>query len=202
MSMQASFWKTVPFMPPALIDPFARSIRYLRLSVTDRCDLRCLYCMADEPDFLPKAEVLSLEELDRLAAAFICLGRAQDPPDRRRAAGAHGHHGAWCAALGHEVAAGALDELTLTTNGTQLAHHAEDLAAAGVRRINVSLDSLTPEIFRRLTRRGELGAGAGRHQAAKAAGLAVKINTVALQGDNEARNSPTDRLVRPNRAST
>jgi len=176
-------------MPAALIDPFARSIRYLRLSVTDRCDLRCLYCMAEEPEFLPKADILSLEELERLAASFISLGVRKirltggEPLVRRGIMGL-------VRSLGLKVASGELDELTLTTNGTQLAHYAEDLAAAGVRRINISLDSLTPETFHRLTRLGRFEQVMEGIMAAKAAGLMVKINMVALRGENSHEISP------------
>ncbi|PKU22314.1 GTP 3',8-cyclase MoaA [Telmatospirillum siberiense] len=166
-----------------MIDPFGRKITYLRLSVTDRCDLRCVYCMAEDMEFLPKAEVLSLEELERVAVAFMRLGVRKlrltggEPLVRRGIMDL-------IANLGAQVAAGHLDELTLTTNGTQLAAHAAGLAAAGVRRINVSLDSLDPDIFRQVTRIGDLGKVLAGLEAAKAAGLAVKINTVALKGVN------------------
>jgi cyclic pyranopterin phosphate synthase len=166
-----------------MIDPFGRDISYLRVSVTDRCDLRCVYCMAEDMTFLPKAEVLSLEELDRLCGAFIDLGVRKirltggEPLVRRnvislvRSLGARLSHG--------------LDELTLTTNGTQLARHADDLAAAGIRRVNVSMDTLDPGIFRATTRWGELDKVMNGIFAAKAAGLHVKINAVALRGVNE-----------------
>ena len=167
-----------------MIDPFGRSITYLRLSVTDRCDLRCLYCMAEDVEFLPKAELLSLEELERLAGAFIALGIKKirltggEPLVRRGIM-------TLVEALGASLASGALDELTLTTNGTRLAAHAHALKAAGVKRINVSLDSLERETFRRITRSGDLDRVLDGIQAAKDAGLAVKINTVAMQGMNE-----------------
>ena len=166
-----------------MIDPFGRRITYLRVSVTDRCDLRCTYCMAEDMQFLPKRDVLSLEELDRLCGAFIRLGVRKlrltggEPLVRRdvmRLADSLG------AQIGH-----GLDELTLTTNGTQLAKHAAGLAAAGVRRINVSLDTLDPDRFARITRWGRLGQVLDGIAAAKAAGLHVKINAVALRGENE-----------------
>ena len=138
-----------------MIDPFGRTINYLRLSVTDRCDLRCIYCMPERMAFLPRADLLSLDELDRLAAAFIRKGVRKlrltggEPLVRKDVM-------ALVASLSRFLRAGALDELTLTTNGTRLAHHAEDLARAGIRRINVSLDSLDPEIYARITRGGRL----------------------------------------------
>jgi cyclic pyranopterin phosphate synthase len=154
------------------------------VSVTDRCDLRCIYCMAEEMDFVPKSDVLSLEELQRLSEAFVRLGVRKirltggEPLTRRNVMSLIGN-------LGQLVTAGALDELTLTTNGTLLARHAEGLAKAGVRRINVSLDSLDPATFRAITRRGDLARVLEGVAAAKEAGLAVKINTVALKGVNE-----------------
>jgi cyclic pyranopterin phosphate synthase len=166
-----------------MIDPFGRDISYLRVSVTDRCDLRCVYCMAEDMTFLPKAEVLSLEELDRLCGAFIGLGVRKirltggEPLVRRNVISLVRSLGA---RLGH-----GLNELTLTTNGTQLARHADDLAAAGIRRVNVSLDTLDPGIFRATTRWGDLDKVLGGIFAAKAAGLHVKINAVALRGVNE-----------------
>jgi cyclic pyranopterin phosphate synthase len=170
--------------PAPLIDPFRRAITYLRVSVTDRCDLRCVYCMAEDMTFLPKREVLSLEELDRLASAFVRLGVRKlrltggEPLVRGNVLGL-------IRSLGRHLQTGALDELTLTTNGTQLARHAEALAAAGVRRINVSLDTLNPDKFAAITRWGRLQKVQEGLQAAKAAGLAVKINCVALKGINE-----------------
>jgi cyclic pyranopterin phosphate synthase len=174
-----------------MIDPFGRSITYLRVSVTDRCDLRCVYCMAEHMEFLPKAEVLTLEELRRLCLAFVRLGVRKirltggEPLVRRNVM-------ALVRGLGELVAAGALDELTLTTNGTQLAGMAADLAAAGIRRINVSLDSLDPATFHAVTRHGDLGRVLDGLAAAKAAGLAVRINAVALRGINE---DEFDRLI-------
>ncbi|WP_313135814.1 GTP 3',8-cyclase MoaA [Paracoccus jeotgali] len=166
-----------------LIDPFARPITYLRMSVTDRCDFRCTYCMAEHMQFLPKRDLLTLEELDRLSSVFIGLGVRKlritggEPLVRRdiisflRAASRHLGDG--------------LDELTLTTNGSQLARFAPDLAAMGVRRINVSLDTLDAQKFAAITRWGRLEQVMQGISAAKAAGLRVKINTVALKGFNE-----------------
>ncbi len=170
-------------MPAPLIDPFGRAITYLRLSVTDRCDLRCVYCMAEDMSFLPRAEILSLEELERLAGAFVALGVTRlrltggEPLVRRGILTLIERLGA---RLGH-----GLDELTLTTNGTHLAEHAGTLARAGIRRINVSLDTLDPGRFTRLTRWGRLDRVLAGLDAARAAGLAIKINTVALRGENE-----------------
>ena len=165
-----------------MIDPFGRSITYLRLSVTDRCDLRCVYCMGEDMDFLPKDDVLTLEELARLAEAFIRLGVRKlrltggEPLVRRGIL-------TLVARLGAQVGKG-LDELTLTTNGTRLAHYASDLHAAGVRRVNVSLDSRDPAMFRQITRSGDLTKTLDGIAAAKAAGLKIKINMVALKGLN------------------
>ena len=171
--------------PPALIDGFGRTVTYLRLSVTDRCDLRCIYCMAEHMVFLPKAEVLSLEELDRLASAFIGLGVKKlritggEPLVRKGLMGL-------LERLSRHLASGALQELTLTTNGTRLAEFAGDLARIGVRRINVSLDTRDPALFRTLTRGGDVAKVIAGIDAAQAAGLSVKINTVALKDDNAA----------------
>lgn len=170
--------------PAPLIDRFARRITYLRLSVTDRCDLRCAYCMPERMTFLPRADVLSLEELHGVALAFIDRGVSKirltggEPLVRRDVLDL-------VRALGRKLGDG-LDELTLTTNGTQLAEFAHDIAAAGVRRINVSLDTLDRDLFSRLTRRDSLPKVLEGIAAASAAGLKVKINTVALKGLNEA----------------
>ena len=167
-----------------LTDPFARAITYLRVSVTDRCDFRCSYCMDEGTRFLPRAEVLSLEELDRLCTAFIGLGVRKlritggEPLLRRNVMRLF-------RGLSRHLDTGALRELTLTTNGSTLATHAADLADCGVRRVNVSLDSLRPDRFAAITRRGNLAAVLAGIAAAKAAGLRVKINTVALRGVNE-----------------
>lgn len=174
----------------SMIDPFGRPVSYLRVSVTDRCDLRCVYCMAEDMSFLPKAEILSLEELERLCRTFVRLGVRKlrltggEPLVRRDIM-------RLIANLGTMVGAG-LDELTLTTNGTQLARHAHDLRAAGVRRINVSLDTMEPAKFKAITRWGDYGKVMDGLAAARDAGLAVKINTVALKGVNE---DEFDRLV-------
>ena len=166
-----------------MIDPFGRAITYLRVSVTDRCDLRCVYCMAEDMTFLPKAEILSLEELDRLCAAFIRLGTTKiritggEPLVRRDVL-------TLFRTLGERLGTG-LRELTLTSNGTQLARHAGDLYAAGVRRVNVSLDTLSPAAFTAMTRWGKIEKTLDGIFAAKAAGLAVKINAVAMKGVNE-----------------
>lgn len=168
---------------PPLIDGFGRTVTYLRVSVTDRCDLRCVYCMSEHMTFLPKAEVLTLEELDRLATAFVGLGVRKlrltggEPLVRKGMMDL-------VRGLGRHLKTGALEELTLTTNGTRLTEFAGDLAAAGVRRINVSLDTLKPDLFRKLTRGGDLKKVLAGIEAAQTAGLAVKINTVALKDDN------------------
>lgn len=166
------------------MDPFGRAIRYLRVSVTDRCDFRCLYCMSEDMTFLPKAELLTLEELDRLCTAFVRQGVEKlritggEPLVRRNVM-------ALFEAMGRHLASGSLREMTLTTNGSQLARFAPDLARFGVRRINVSLDTLDPERFRRLTRRGDLAQVLRGIEAAREAGIRVKINAVALKGDTE-----------------
>jgi cyclic pyranopterin phosphate synthase len=168
----------------ALIDRFGRTIRYLRLSVTDRCDLRCVYCMAEDTTFVPRRDLLSLEELDRLASAFIARGVSKlritggEPLVRKGIL-------TLFRSLSRHLGSGALRELTLTTNGTQLADHAEALAAAGVRRVNVSLDTLDADRFRTLTRRGTLGTVMDGLRAAREAGLKVKLNAVALRGITE-----------------
>jgi cyclic pyranopterin phosphate synthase len=167
-----------------VIDPFGRAISYVRVSVTDRCDFRCVYCMAEEMTFLPKPEILTLEELERLCGAFIRLGVEKlrltggEPLVRRNILHL-------IRALGEHLCAGRLKELTLTTNGSQLARYATELRACGVRRINVSVDSLDPEKFGAITRRGRLGQVLEGLAEARRAGLHVKINTVALKGINE-----------------
>jgi cyclic pyranopterin phosphate synthase len=167
-----------------MIDPFGRRISYLRVSVTDRCDLRCVYCMAEDMTFLPKSEVLTLEELDRLCGAFIGLGVQKirltggEPLVRKNVISLF-------RSLGARLGEGGLQELTVTTNGTQLTKMADELYAAGVRRINVSMDTLDPAVFKSVTRWGELEKTLDGIFAAKAAGLAVKINAVALKGVNE-----------------
>ncbi|HEY3951548.1 GTP 3',8-cyclase MoaA [Phenylobacterium sp.] len=169
----------------ALVDAFGRQVTYLRVSVTDRCDLRCVYCMSEHMTFLPKAEVLTLEELDRIASAFVGLGVRKlritggEPLMRKGVLGLVEN-------LGRHLKTGALDEITLTTNGTRLAEFAGALAAAGVRRVNVSLDTLKPDLFRTLTRGGDLSKVLAGIDAAQAVGLKLKINAVALKGDNAA----------------
>jgi cyclic pyranopterin phosphate synthase len=175
-----------PFDRPgdALVDPFGRAITYLRVSVTDRCDFRCVYCMAENMTFLPKADLLSLEELDRLCSVFVHNGVRKlrltggEPLVRRGIM-------TLVASLSRHLAAGALDELTITTNGSQLAKYAGELGGHGVERINVSLDTLDPDKFRAITRWGELDKVLAGIDAALAAGLRVKINAVALKGVNE-----------------
>lgn len=170
--------------PPPLVDPFARQIRYLRVSVTDRCDFRCTYCMAEQMTFLPKAELLTLEELDRLCSAFVGLGVEKlritggEPLVRRGLL-------TFLQAMARHLETGALKELTLTTNGSQLGRFAADLAALGMRRVNVSLDTLDAQKFARITRWGRLPQVLDGIAAAQAAGLRVKINAVALKGFNE-----------------
>ena len=167
-----------------MIDPFGRTITYLRVSVTDRCDLRCFYCMAEDMTFLPKADLLTLEELDRLCSAFIARGVRKlrltggEPLVRRNVM-------SLVRSLSRHLDSGALDELTLTTNGSQLARFAAELRDCGVRRINVSLDTLDPAKFRAITRWGDLDKVLAGIEAARAAGLAVKINAVALKNMNE-----------------
>ncbi|MDA0229863.1 MAG: GTP 3',8-cyclase MoaA [Proteobacteria bacterium] len=167
-----------------LIDPFERHVTYLRVSVTDRCDFRCVYCMSEHMSFLPKAELLSLEELDRLCSAFVTLGVKKlrisggEPLVRRGIMTLFKQ-------LGRHLDTGALEELTLTTNGSQLERYAEELVACGVRRVNVSLDSLDEEKFVAITRWGKFGKVMAGIDAARAAGLRVKINTVALKGVND-----------------
>ena len=169
---------------PPLVDPFRRAITYLRVSVTDRCDFRCFYCMSEDMTFLPKRDLLTLEELDRVCSVFIERGVRKlrltggEPLVRRNIM-------TLFAGLSRHLASGALDELTLTTNGSQLARFAGELAAHGVRRINVSLDTLDPEKFRRITRWGDFGKVMEGIDAAQAAGLRVKINAVALKDLNE-----------------
>ncbi len=167
-----------------MIDPFGRHISYLRVSVTDRCDFRCVYCMAEEMSFLPKRELLTLEELDRVCSAFVRLGVKKlrltggEPLVRRDIM-------TLFRSLGRHLESGALDELTLTTNGSQLARYAEELRACGVKRVNVSLDTLDAAKFTEVTRRGRLDQVLAGLDAAKRVGLQVKINTVALRGVNE-----------------
>ena len=174
-----------------MIDPFGRAVTYLRVSVTDRCDFRCVYCMAEDMTFLPKADILSLEELDRLCSAFVRKGVKKlrltggEPLVRRNIM-------SLIHSLGRHLKTGDLEELTLTSNGSQLARFADELVDAGVRRINVSLDTLDPERFENITRWGKLDKVMEGIEAAKKAGLQIKINTVALKDFNE---DELDRMV-------
>ena len=170
--------------PRPLVDPFARAITYLRVSVTDRCDFRCVYCMSEHMSFLPKADLLTLEELDRLCSAFITKGvnklrlTGGEPLVRRGIM-------TLVESLSRHLQSGALKELTLTTNGSQLEKYAHELKSHGVERINVSVDTLDPDKFRAITRWGDLHKVLAGIDAAQAAGLKVKINAVALKGVNE-----------------
>lgn len=170
--------------PQEMIDPFGRHVTYLRVSVTDRCDFRCVYCMAEDMTFLPKKELLTLEELDRLCSAFVAKGVRKlritggEPLVRKNIMSLF-------RALSRHLDSGALDELTVTTNGTQLPRFADELFACGVRRINISLDTLNDGKFKAITRWGDLSAVKDGIAAAKAAGLQIKINAVALKGVNE-----------------
>ena len=173
-----------PSLSRPMTDPFGRTISYLRVSVTDRCDLRCFYCMSEDMTFLPKADLLTLEELDRLCSAFIAKGVRKlrltggEPLVRRNVM-------SLVRSLSRHLQTGALNELTLTTNGSQLARFADELRDCGVRRINVSLDTLDAAKFRAITRWGDLDKVLAGIEAARAAGLAVKINAVTLKGMNE-----------------
>src|SRR5688572_30943313 len=184
MVMHGQTSELVHRRPPALVDPFERAITYLRVSVTDRCDFRCVYCMSENMNFLPKADLLTLEELDRLCSAFVARGVRKlrltggEPLVRRGIMTLVG-------SLSRHLASGELDELTLTTNGSQLPKYARELADCGVKRINVSLDTLDPDKFRAITRWGELDKVLAGIDAAQSAGLRVKINAVALKGVNE-----------------
>lgn len=167
-----------------MIDPFGRAVTYLRVSVTDRCDFRCTYCMAENMTFLPKKDLLTLEELDRLCSAFISKGVRKlrltggEPLVRKNIMHL-------VRSLGRHLETGALDELTLTTNGSQLARHAQELHDCGVRRINVSLDTLDPEKFRTITRWGDFDKVMEGIEAARSVGLRIKLNAVALKDFNE-----------------
>ncbi len=167
-----------------LIDPFGRHVTYLRVSVTDRCDFRCTYCMAEDMTFLPKRDLLTLEELDRLCSEFIGFGVRKirltggEPLVRKGIM-------TLVKSLSRHLGSGALEELTITTNGSQLARHAAELAASGVKRINVSVDTLNPDKFRAITRWGDFAKVMEGIRAAQAQGIAVKINAVALKGFNE-----------------
>ncbi len=182
--MRQDFGPDVEKPAPGMVDPFGRAITYLRVSVTDRCDFRCVYCMAEDMTFLPKQDLLTLEELDRLCSAFVEKGVRKlritggEPLVRRNIMSLF-------EALGRHLDTGALDELTLTTNGSQLHRFAEPLKAAGVRRVNVSLDTLDPQKFKAITRWGDFDKVMGGIRAAQAAGLQIKLNAVALKSFNE-----------------
>ncbi len=177
-----------------IIDPFGRSVTYLRVSVTDRCDFRCVYCMAEDMTFLPKKDLLTLEELDRLCSVFIAKGVKKlrltggEPLVRKGVMGL-------IRTLGRHLETGAMEELTLTTNGSQLPRFAGELYAAGVRRINVSIDTFDSEKFHTITRWGRLERVMEGLEAARRAGLAIKINAVALKGVNEEEISEMVRRV-------
>lgn len=172
-----------------LIDGFGRKIDYLRVSVTDRCNFRCVYCMAEDVTFLPKCDVLSLDEMDRLCSAFVGLGVRRlrltggEPLARKGVI-------SLVRGLSRHLRSGALDEITMTTNGSLLASSADDLKAAGVNRVNVSLDTLDPTTFRAITRRGDLAQVLAGIEAGLAAGLEIKINAVAMRGVNEDHLEP------------
>lgn len=173
-----------PLTRSPLVDPFGRKISYLRISVTDRCDFRCVYCMSEDMKFLPRKELLTLEELDRIASAFVARGTRKlrltggEPLVRRDIMSLF-------RSLSRHLTSGALDELTLTTNGSLLHRYAAELAGYGVRRINVSIDTLDPDKFREITRRGDLKVVLDGVEAARKAGMRVKINAVALKGVND-----------------
>ena len=179
----APYPSTPTTAPSSLTDGLGRKVTYLRLSVTDRCDLRCVYCMAEHMRFLPKAEVLTLEELDRVASVFVGLGVRKlrltggEPLVRKGLLGL-------VEGLSRLLRAGALDELTLSTNGARLAEFAPELARLGVRRVNVSMDTLDPNLFAKLTRGGDLAKVQAGIDAAASQGIEVKINAVALANDN------------------
>ncbi len=184
---------TAPTLAP-LIDPFGRSITYLRVSVTDRCDFRCVYCMSEHMTFLPKRDLLTLEELDRLCSAFVAKGVRKlritggEPLVRKNIV--------WLfEALSRHLSTGALDELTLTTNGSQLPKYARALKSAGVERINISLDTLDPDRFKAITRWGDFSGVMAGIDAALDAGLKVKLNAVALKGTNEDEIEPLLRFA-------
>jgi cyclic pyranopterin phosphate synthase len=178
-----------PLDTAPLVDSFGRKITYVRVSVTDRCDMRCVYCMSENMNFLPKRDLLTLEELDRLCSAFISRGvnklriTGGEPLVRRNIMNLF-------RALSRYLESGALSELTLTTNGSQLAQHAAELAAVGVRRLNVSLDTLDPAKFRAITRWGDHAQVMAGIDAAQKAGLSIKINMVALKGVNDGEIAP------------
>ena len=182
--MSVAMEKPEAVQPKDMIDPFGRHVSYLRVSVTDRCDFRCVYCMAENMTFLPKRDLLTLEELDRLCSAFVAKGVRKlritggEPLVRKGIMTLFRN-------LGRHLDTGALDELTVTTNGSQLAKYADELYDCGVRRVNVSLDTKDPQKFKDITRWGDLDKVMDGIRAAQAAGLKIKINTVALKDFND-----------------
>ncbi len=192
--MNAHFPSPAIAAPAPLVDPFGRAVSYVRVSVTDRCDFRCVYCMAEHMTFLPRKDLLTLEELDRLCSAFILRGTKKlritggEPLVRHDVLKLF-------RALSRHLASGKLEELTLTTNGSQLARFASELADCGIERVNVSLDTLDPERFRALTRTGDHARVLAGIDAALKAGLKVKLNAVALKGANEEEFVPLVRFA-------
>jgi cyclic pyranopterin phosphate synthase len=180
--------------PAPLVDPFGRAVSYVRVSVTDRCDFRCVYCMSEHMTFLPRKDLLTLEELDRLCSAFVARGTKKLRITGGEPLVRHDLMKLF-RALSRHLVSGALEELTLTTNGSQLARFAEQLADCGVRRVNVSLDTLQPDRFRALTRTGDLARVQAGVDAALKAGLKVKLNAVALKGVNEDEFVPLVRFA-------
>ena len=182
--MESGIFMASSIATKALIDPFGRTVDYIRVSVTDRCDFRCVYCMAEQMTFLPKSELLSLEELEQVCRKFMELGTRKirltggEPLVRRNIM-------QLIESLGSEVKAGNLDELTITTNGSQLHKMARQLVNAGVKRLNISIDTLDPDRFREITRWGRLDNVMAGLEAAKEVGLQIKLNAVALKGVNE-----------------
>ena len=189
-----------PMAPAPLVDPFGREITYVRVSVTDRCDMRCVYCMSEDMNFLPKRDLLSLEELDRLCTAFVARGVRKlritggEPLVRRNIMQLF-------RALGRHLKSGALSELTLTTNGSQLAHYAAELAEAGVRRINVSLDTLDPVKYKAITRWGDHAQDDGRDRCGASGGIVGQDQYGRAQGDERGRDRPDARSGRMGAAS-
>lgn len=192
LTTSTSFDDAHPAPAPELIDPFGRHVSYLRVSVTDRCDFRCVYCMSEHMSFLPKKDLLTLEELDRLCSAFVAKGVKKlritggEPLVRKNIISLF-------KALSRHRETGRLEELTLTTNGSQLEKFAGDLKASGVERINVSIDTLDPAKFKTITRWGDLSVVLNGVKAAQRAGIGIKINAVALKGVNE---DEIDNLIR------
>ena len=192
--MNAHSHASAAVAPAPLVDPFGRAVSYVRVSVTDRCDFRCVYCMSEHMTFLPRKDLLTLEELDRLCSAFVARGTRKLRITGGEPLVRHDLMKLF-RALSRHLVSGALEELTLTTNGSQLARFAEQLADCGVRRVNVSLDTLRPDRFRALTRTGDLARVQAGVDAALKAGLKVKLNAVALKGVNEDEFVPLVRFA-------